>query len=79
MIETIKNEFYDHNGVKSQIHTRKISETLPNTGNNNTLLNNPWVKDSIIGKLENILNVRKMKKYTIVCKKELKSCFLGNS
>lgn len=32
MIEMIKNEFYDHNGVKSQIHTGKISETLPNTG-----------------------------------------------
>lgn len=38
--------FSNHNRIKAEAKTRKITVRSPNTGKlNHTLLNNPWVKE----------------------------------
>ena len=52
----ILNIFYDHDKIKLEISkTMKFGKFTNTFKLNKTLLNNPWVKEEIRGKLENAL------------------------
>lgn len=57
MIEIIQSRFLYYDGIKLQINKRKIAEKYPNILKlNNTLLNNPPVKEKSEEKLKIIFN-----------------------
>ena len=66
--EIIQSVFSNHNQIKLEISNRKIPGKSLNAGKlNNTILNNPWVKE-FKGKFKNTLNRMKiLKKCMKIC------------
>ena len=52
----MENVFSNYNEAKLEISNRKMAGKSPNTWKlNNTLLNNPWVKEEVSREIKNTL------------------------
>ena len=56
--------FSDYNGIRLEINNRMTGK-IPNPWKlNNTLLNNPWVKEEVSGKLEKYFELNEYQNIT---------------